>query len=339
MFNSTVFYYDKALPESSQNQCISSGFPVFARDVSKDAKKAYMSCGYEHFCFNYYRKDNDQTRHTYELLQCDKPTKIYIDFDHDDVGDKVDFMKSTNEYIKAVLVSVATLSSDTSDIPIYIMESSTNAKLSRHVIFECFLENVKCVETFVHHVLETSPCKYLDKKVYTKNRLFRILYSYKFGKARESALTIGDDVYNPYSVFKTFIQAMIPAHYAGPFDVIKDELARHVTFLSLPSNSSSSKNGYIGSCSVDVPGGLGDFITKFSEDGALLSCKENETFIACIVGGKMCPWSQTVHRHNNAYFTICKSTMRGWFQCADQDCPMVPYGHVDVSCLWRRQFI
>jgi hypothetical protein len=349
VFKSTIFYplpkTHKDYKETCQTQCISSGLPVFARDIGDSASKAYIGCGYDHFCFNYYAKG---TRHTYELLQLSKPTKIYIDFDHPDVGDKAKFIESTNKYVKAVLTALSSLANK-DDVPFYLLEASTSKKLSRHVIFECFLKDVPTVEAFVLYVVGECPCEYLDKKVYTSNRLFRILYSYKGGKPADTALRLGngnlDTEYNPFHVFKSLIQAMMPVHYEGPLGSIKDELPHVDTFITLKDKTSqtsqtSYSNGYTGQHCHDVPVGLGDFIEKFGDGtGVVLTCKENESFISCVVGGKCCPWIQRVHKNNNQYFTICKSTLRGFFRCADPECKQVQYGHVDVSCLWREQYI
>lgn len=356
-FKSTIFYprprNDNSIGPSPMNQCIETGLPVFARDIGPSAKKAYMACGYEHFCFQYYTKDNDRTRHTYELLQDHKPTKIYCDFDHPNVEDAEDFKQSSENFIKAVLKTLPERCKmlEGMDIPFYILEASTSSKLSRHVIFECYLENIPTVKSFIDFVLSSCPCPYLDTKVYTRNRLFRVLYSYKYGKGQESALKVSDDpTYNPYHVFKTMIQARITPHYHGPFSTIENEVCKNVYRVNLATNSSGA-NGYTGHYAVNIPPGLDDFISEFGEKdannnigGVLLTCKENDKFITCIVGGLVCPWIGRKHKSNNTYFTICKRTMRGWFNCSDKDCETpqdgpIPYGHLDLTHLWRSQLI
>ena len=358
VFKSTIFYprprSDDATGKSPQYQCIETGLPVFARDVGSSAKKAYMGCGYEHFCFQYYAKDSDRTRHTYELLQELKPTKIYCDFDHENTADVDDFQQSSERFIKAILKTLPERCKmlEGVDIPFYILEASTNKKLSRHVIFECFLENIPTVKSFIEFVLSSCPCPYLDTKVYTRNRVFRILYSYKYGKSRDSALTVSNDqTYNPFHVFKTMIQARITPHYSGPFGVIVGELNSNVYRVNLAMRATGGVNGYSGHYATNAPPGLSDFISEFGEKGpnnhvggVLLSVKENDNFITCIVGGLRCPWVGRVHKSNNTYFTICKSTMKGWFQCSDSDCNTphdgsIPYGHMDMSHLWRDQLI
>jgi hypothetical protein len=296
----------------------------------------------------------------YELLQNDKPTKIYLDFDHSDVNDKEDFVRSTNKFIKEVLFAIAQQSNieDPTSIPFYVLEASTNKKLSRHVIFECFLKDLPTVKAFVEFVHnEKYECRYLDRKVYTRNRLFRLIYSYKSGKEPSSALRIDDkrvspSSYNPFHVFKTMIQAMLPPHYVGPFNEIKNEVSQHVTFIQLPNKTlSRTINGYstFGDngkkrAVYEIMDGLNDFVSMFSDDGVILSFKENDNFISCVIGGKRCPWIQRMHKSNNQYLTICKNTMRGFFQCSDPECSdahqgMIPYGHVDLSFLWRQHLM
>ena len=356
-FKSTIFYprsrNDPSVGASPMNQCIDTGLPVFARDIGPSAKKAYMACGFEHFCFQYYTKDNDRTRHTYELLQENKPTKIYCDFDHENIADADDFKQSSEAFVKAVLKILPERCKmlEGVDIPFYILEASTDKKLSRHVIFECYLDNIPTVKSFIDFVLSSSPCPYLDTKVYTRNRLFRILYSYKYGKPRESALKVCDNTtYEPYHVFKTMIQARITPHYHGPFSAIENDLCKNVYRVNL-ATSSSGANGYNGHYAVNIPPGLDNFISEFGEKGpgnniggVLLSCKENEKFITAIVGGLKCPWVGRVHKSNNQYFTICKRTLVGWFNCSDSDCNTphdgsIPYGHVDIAHLWRESLL
>lgn len=346
MFTATEFYptpreKDDGTQPSPMNQCIMSGLPVFARDTGKNAKKAYMACGYEHFCFKFYEPDSDRTRHFYELLQMEKPTKIYLDFDYDDVTKKTDFIEKSNEFIKAIITEIG------KEVPVYILEASTDKKLSRHVIFEYFLQDIPSVQALVEYTNQCKcDCEYLDRKVYTRNRLFRLLYSYKAGKDPSSALSINGDLkYNPFNVFRTMIQAKLPPHYQGPFDSIKDSLADCVSFVNLKNVSGGGgTNGYVGySSKREAPAGIDDFVAAFSNDGVILTYKENENFISCVVGGKQCPWIQKMHKHNNQYLTICKSTMKGFFQCADPECAdeqhgLIPYGNIDVSFLWKQNY-
>lgn len=343
-FKSSTFFPKRGDGDATlMNQCIESGLPTFARDTGNGALKTYFACGYEHFCFKLYKDGVERYRNVYELLQMDKPTKIYLDFDHDKVGDKEKFTTSTQKFVKKVYEIIVDRTSK-SDVPFYVLDASTDKKLSLHVIFECFLADIPTVKNFVQYVLEECPCDYLDDKVYTRNRLFRLLYSRKHGKGIESSLRIKgtslDSMYDPMAVFRTMIQAMLPPHYFGPFLSIKDELATGVTFIKLTDKRTGGEyvNGYSGAICRSLPSSFNDFIETMG-GGVVLSAKENDSFISCIVGGKSCPWKGSPHKNNNQYFTVCKNNLRGFFQCADQECADTPYDIVDISFLWRKDLM
>lgn len=310
--------------------------PVFAKDIMDGGKKTYFACGYEHFCNVMYRNPN--LRHVYELLQYDKPTKIYADFDCDDVTKEQQFEDEFNEFCTKMLEVIGH-----DDIPIYILDACTSKKLSRHVVFEYFLENVPSVQNVVEHVISLYSCQFVDRGVYTRNRVFRILYSRKLGKDRDSALRIRgsplDASYDPEHVFRTMIQAMVPPHYVdGPFSNLEG-LCKTVRQISLKTGSTQRKyhgNGY-SSAICTVPPLFAEAIQAYG--GVLLSARENENFISCIVGGKKCPWSDTPHKNNNQYFTLCKGNLRGFWQCADPECENIRYEEVDWSFLWRHVFL
>jgi hypothetical protein len=337
VFQSTTFFPTARKTEqcmSKQQQCIHSGLPVFAKDILDGGKKTYFACGYEHFCNVMYRNNN--LRHVYELLQFEKPTKIYIDFDCEDVS-KVDQFKE--EYTKFCAAIQLTIGDE--NVPFYSLDASTDKKLSCHVIFELFLENVPEVQNVIEHTLTKCPCEFVDRSVYTRNRVFRLLYSYKLNKDPSTKLSIKgitNNDYNPEHVFRTLIQAMVPQHYIdGPFSNLEG-LCKTVKQLVYGNNAETKHyhgSGYT-AAGCNIPP---DFATMIQEyGGVLLSCRENENFISCIVGGKNCPWSDKPHKNNNQYFTLCKSNLMGFWQCADKDCANIQYEQVDWSALWMKVF-
>lgn len=321
---------------SKQQQCINSGLPVFARDVTNDGKKSYFSCGYEYFCFNFYAAPT-ANRHVYELLQFEKPSKIYLDFDCGNIEEKTNF---DNE-VELFCSKVKEVTSMNENVPMYILDACTDKKLSKHVVFEYFLENIPQVHQLVEYVQSKVQSNFVDMGVYSRNRLFRILYSYKLSKNSNSALKLldGEVGYSAHDVFKTLIQGLIPEHYVDcPFLNVETQLSRNISYLNLKvTNSSVRKSGYNGSNSFYLPRMFDQFIVSYG--GFLLSVRENDLFISCIVGGKRCPWSNKVHKNNNQFFTICKQSLKGFFQCSDPECQKIQYEHVDLSYLWKVEFM
>mgnify|MGYP006919631638 CR=1 FL=1 len=337
-FKNTTFYPVTPTSEiamKKQQQCIHSGLPVFAKDILDGGKKTYFACGYEHFCNNLYRSSS--LRNTYELLQYDKSTKIYIDFDCEDVSRVTEFEEGYTNFCNAIKKVI-----NDENVPVYALDACTDKKLSRHVIFEIFLENIPEVQNVVEHTLTLCPCEFVDRGVYTRNRVFRLLYSYKLGKDPSTALTIKDNTdnkYNPEHVFRTLIQAIVPQHYIdGPFCNLEglSKVPKQLTYgikNSGPNNYHGS--GYSGS-TCKLPPMFDDIIQEYG--GVILSTKVNDNFISCIVGGKKCPWTDKPHKNNNQYFTLCKSNLMGFFQCADPECKNIQYEQVDFACIWRKIF-
>lgn len=339
-FTSTTFFPKPKTDVNSmskQEQCIRSELPVFAKDIGNDGKKTYFACGYEHFCYNMYKNKNTKgNRHVYELLQMEKPTKVYIDFDCSDTTKRDDFEERIIEFCNKLKEVIGD-----QDVPMYSLDATTTSKLSRHIIFELFLANVPSVQELVEHTLSLCPCEYLDRGVYTRNRVFRILYSYKFNKDMTSALRINgtsvDDEYNPEHVFRTLIQAMLPPHYiTSPFSNFEG-IARTVKQLTLVNSSSKNYGSGYSMSNCNIPPHFNDVIASFG--GVTLSIRESDHFISAIVGGKKCPWNDTVHKNNNQYFTLCKSNLKGVFQCADTECGNVPYEQIDMAPIWRKCFV
>jgi hypothetical protein len=337
-FKSTTFFpkaKENELSMTKQQQCIHSGMPVFAKDIMDGGKKSYFACGYEHFCNVMYRNPN--LRHVYELLQYDKPSKIYVDFDCSDVSKQAQFHDEMNKYCGKMLELIG------EDVPVYVLDATTDKKLSCHIIFECFVDSVPEVQNIVEHVLSLSPCEYLDRGVYTRNRVFRLLYSYKLGKDRSSALRIHgttiNDPYNPEHVFRTMIQAMVNPHFKdGCFSNLKN-LCKNVRQINYSTKGSGKK--YYGSGYSTSRCNLPPLFVKYIQDhgGVMLSARENDNFISCIVAGKKCPWTDKPHRNNNQFFTMCKNNLMGFWTCSDPECDNIHYEETDMAFIWRDVFI
>lgn len=338
LFKSTAFFPKPKQTEydmSKQQQCLHTGMPVFAKDILDGGKKTYFACGYEHFCNVMYRNPN--IRNVYELLQYEKPSKIYVDFDCDNVSKAQQFEDEFNGFCNKMKEVIGI-----DDVPIYVLDACTDKKLSRHVIFEFFLENIPVVQNVVEHALSLFPCEFVDRGVYTRNRVFRLLYSHKLGKDKSTALRINgtrvDAPYNPEHVFRTMIQAMVPPHYVDGSFCNLEGLCKSIKQVRLNNNTQKRYhgNGYSGTI-CNLPPLFAKAVQEYG--GVILSARENDHFISCIVGGKKCPWTDRVHKNNNQYFTICKSNLKGFWTCSDPECENIQYEEVDWSYLWRKCFI
>lgn len=320
-FNSSTFFpisrkLDPNAP-SALIQCLNSSLPVFSRDVGKHGAKTFLACGYIFFVEKYYPSQKD--KHLYEVLQFDKPTKIYFDFDAPGVHTQ-EFQNSINSFMHVVKAEIKTCFQLSPKI--YILDATTESKCSYHVIVDLFLKDIPSVKDFVLHCSNKHHCEYLDVSVYSRNRSFRLLYSRKLGKGIESSLKLRDGLrYDSGLVLNTMIQCFIPPHLGltpsrGPFQ--------------FKTSETRNKNGYTSGTVSNVPKKLYSFLINFKAD--LVSVKENDKFVSCIVANMNCPWNGRPHKSNNHYLTINKNSWKGWFECSDPDCPKAAFHEFDA--LW-----
>lgn len=326
-FTASVFFPKPDPKKSKLLTCLETKLPVFSQDVSNDGSKSFFACGYEYFCNSLYSRDT--MRSVYEVLQYNKPTKIYLDFDqYTHETTKEAFQNDFCNFMNTVMDVLSETFSDLSscEIPCVILDASNEKKHSRHVIVQVTLRDVATVKEFVEFVLSKCPCKSVDTKVYTRNRSFRLLYSSKLGKSTPLTIMGHEDTsYNPDHVFYTLIQGVVPEHYQG--DMKMDDTAKKVRDFFKPQQSRKRKrSGDTFSEHVatdDLPGGL---ITYINENGGTIrSAKKDGEFISIIVGGTYCPFIKGHHKSNNAYFTLCTKNRIGWWKCADVDCPQINY--------------
>lgn len=329
MFNSKPFFPNYNSDISPMIQCINTKVPVFSRDINKTAAKSFLACGYHEFCFNWYKHLNK--KHVYELLQVNKPTKIFLDFDCDDMDNADKVKEEFNNFLNFFIDHIQeTFKLDETPFT-SVLESCTNVKISYHVIVNLFMENIESVKVFVFDTLDKFPCKYIDKNVYNKNRSFRILYSYKSTKDDTSALTIrgiNNTKYNPEYVFLTMIQAYLPPSYSGPFEHMKG----HKLHTDIKIYTKLKRSPRISShlSKFSIPTAFSDYLNRFW-NGKIISVRSNDNFISCIVSGMRCPHIQKRHKHNNQYLTINLSNFTCWFTCSDDDCPDAQYGHMSIK--------
>jgi len=304
-------------------QSIESGLPVFSMDFNTQGAKSFFSCGYLFFVRTLYKNMKD--KHVYELIQYDKPTRIYVDMDAKGVAcDKFEReIKEFTDVMRALIKEYFSISDPT----VHILNASTEQKCSVHIVVDVFLQNVASVKGFIENCLHKYPCEYVDDSVYSRNRSFRILYSRKFGRTEESSLKYsGDNMYDEKRVLDTLIQAFVPPHVNG---LVASQGPHYFT----PSKMFTRHKCGHGTLVTDIPKPMYSFLNTLQAD--LVSMKQTDTFIRCIVANITCPWAKRKHKSNNHFLTINKNTWNAWFQCSDPDCSDCPFHNFDA--LWMFQ--
>lgn len=150
---------------------------IFAQDVSESGKKVFF-VGTIDQAINVYKKT--EQKHWYECLLENRPTRLFLDVEsenHVDINSIVDGFKTTVEHKYHCNPEFTVLS------------SCSASKTSYHVVADIFFKNPYHVGAFVRRTLlfmseEVEDMNSVDTAVYTKNRMFRIAGSRKFGSSR-----------------------------------------------------------------------------------------------------------------------------------------------------------
>lgn len=331
----TAFFPQPVEGTSKLVQCLHSGLPVFSRDCGTGGEKTFFACGYVHFVNTMYRKP--YMRNVYEVLQWDKPTKLYFDFDKYDDGTtnygRDQFETLVTRFVAHVLADIKDRWDYAFDPHVTIMDASTDHKMSKHVIFNLYLTDMETVKNYYDFLVgsfsfsDPDEAKIIDDAVYTRNRSFRLLYSSKFGKTNKLRIDGETTEYNPEDVIRSMIQAKCPDHYKGPY---RSLTSGQVHFFNAGSGRKRARRRS-GACSPgtyvppsDLPEGVQEYIKSMG--GVLRSGRQDDDkFLSFIVGGLHCPWAERVHKSNNTFFTINMDSGMSWCRCADSDCSNMQY--------------
>jgi hypothetical protein len=283
--------------------------PVFATDISNLGAKTFYTCGYSTFVFQHY--SHLRNRHEYEVLRWDRPTKIFFDLDAHATSMPTDeFERRIDQVVDRVRAMCQYYLLIPSPEP-YILTASTVDKHSAHIIFDVVLESMEQVKRFVLHGF--SDMSEVDKSVYTRNRCFRLLGSTKKGRTAHLGFQHSTTALEPVDVFRTMVQAILPSSLEGP--LAYDGRPQYVyTFESAQTDIIKSS-----SVAFHAPDELTSYIASLG--GQLRSGREEDEQYTFIVQKMHCPFAKKVHKSNNMFLNINKTTMVGYMMCADPECP------------------
>lgn len=331
----TAFFPSHVEGMSKLVQCVHSELPVFSRDCGEGGEKSFFSCGYVHFVDTVYRKPYN--RHIYEVLQWEKPTKLYFDFDKyvDESTSRAHFEELVQRFVEHCIKDI--MDRFSYDVPpgVTTMDASTDKKLSKHVVFQFYLTDIPTVKAYYDYLVGSfsfsnpDDSSIIDDGVYTRNRSFRLVYSSKFGK-KNSLLIDGKTEYCPSDVMTSMIQARAEPHYRGPYGKLVSGQIHHFNqrgAVSRKRTRAGNTSQYVPPS--ELPDGVVDYINSLG--GVLRGGQREDNFLSFIVGGMHCPWVQRVHKSNNTFFTINTRSGMTWFRCSDTDCPNMHYSRLSLK--------
>lgn len=135
----------------------------------------------------WYYELSESQRHFYEIISAQKPQKPYFDIDIEDLT--IDPQLILEEVISAILRAFQSFNISLSlNKHVLVFSSHGPGKFSYHVIIDgyCFMD-LKEAKIWVKRICELIPTNakiYLDQKVYTQHRQFRIVDSCKSDSGR-----------------------------------------------------------------------------------------------------------------------------------------------------------
>lgn len=150
---------------------------VFAKDVSASGKKVFF-VGTLQKALALYNKPG--AKHWYECLLENRPSKLFLDVESEDAIDIDSIVQLFQHTLQHKYHIQPTFT---------ILTSCGEHKASYHVIADIYFKNVYHVGAFVRRTLlyahqNDIDVKSVDTAVYTKNRMFRVSGSCKFGSTR-----------------------------------------------------------------------------------------------------------------------------------------------------------
>lgn len=151
---------------------------IFAQDLNKNGMKKFIVGSLEECTLKYKALTS---RHWYECLLEHRPSRLFLDVESQDTIN----VQRLVEYVQK-----CTLLMFQKTVHFEILDACSAAKQSYHLIGDLVFKNIYHVGAFVRRVLmamhaENIPEKdAIDHAVYTRNRMFRIKGSTKYGSSR-----------------------------------------------------------------------------------------------------------------------------------------------------------
>lgn len=243
-----------------------------ALEERRTGKRRYMALRWSEFCELYLRLPATQ-RHFYELIRESAPVRLYFDLEYalSDANSRVDgeaLVRTVLSAAAAMLFRLYGLLLEGRHV--LQLDSSSSAKFSRHLVVHLpggrlFRDNRHCgsfcrrlVAEFRQRLLVTLPSGELgtvvDTSVYSRNRLFRLYLSSKFGKTAVLAPAQGCTFAGVDESTPEGVVALLEASLVAPLDGTDLIASKPALVLECGSGSSdSSSSSSAAMCSLGSP--------------------------------------------------------------------------------------
>ncbi len=185
---------------------------IFAKEIHPSGARKFLVTRYDEFEQRYKYQMQSYQRCYYELIESDKPLKLYFDIEYSQIANETSQCEFLMTTFKTLLIDFVKQKHNIvlSAQNIIDLTSTVPSKFSRHLIVgDVVFENYIHCKIFVEHFCnelkslvckndavkslfvnsskleQTHPLLFVDQSVYTKNRCFRILQSSKLKKIQQ----------------------------------------------------------------------------------------------------------------------------------------------------------
>ena len=293
---------------------------VFSREFDASGRR-YFIVASEHDFWLDYQKCKEKNH--YEVIS-DTVSKLYLD---------LEFSKEENEgkngeemcklLISKVLECLMNCFNHTCTTKdILVLDSSNQSKYSAHVIFTrtCFRTNelisaflnvfksslTSSDEAFFQVINKGKLTSFVDERVYTKNRNFRLIDSWKYGKTTPLSLAAFDEHSLKFSTFSAEESRFLIFKSSLVTSIEKDIRVIDIPLQPAPSSNKSGEPS-INSCNcVALYPELEEFVKSLLPPGGFIRSWRrgyNMSNILYDIGGRRyCANVGRDHRHNHVYY-------------------------------------
>lgn len=297
---------------------------IIAEDISKTGQKCFRVDTIEHLHAEY---SKIKSPHWYECLLEDRPSRIFLDIDSSSPIE----LENILEPLKTAIIHKFQCQPN-----IQVLNSCSDKKYSWHIIVtNVWLKNVYHVGAFVRRLVLATHEKSIDTAVYTKNRMFRISGSSKFGSNRVLRC--------PVPWYTVLVQGW-PEKY---FECLEIDGSEPTSCCQSPFDLfSKTEHGFVRSvhttthhtyktvCPMLTP--IVQQIDKLT-DGAVywhkMAMAKNGNYMIS-TKSKQCAIAGRCHKGNNIWFMIQPAERRVFQRCYDEECRSRAHEISIDSALW-----
>lgn len=314
MFNQMMSF--KTLHSALAN--VNSEQIVIAEDVSASGQKIFLRGSVSELDLQYADTAN---KHWYECLIDDKPSRIFLDvesLEHVDIDTIVDACKVAIGHKFGVQADMK------------ILDSCSDKKYSWHVLCcNLYLKNVYHVGAFVRRLilsLTGHPYRHaIDAAVYTKNRMFRVAGSSKFGSSRilkHTGKWYDLLVQSPTNSTQNTVECLeidgstphSTSMHPDKMFVFENEGWRRLRYVNRRQSNAP------GTCNMLHP-----ILDWLDRNRTAQTCRHNTSFTSSghffvSTRSKKCAIAKRTHKGNNIWFDIDTNRQIVFQRCYDQDC-------------------